>query len=338
MGRGILAHVVLLVVAATASVLVWTRDKKPVVPAGDVTVWNARAADVERIAFDSKGRKVTLDARSDAQGRWFLGTSESPGAQPASPDAGAPAPPRVVTFVSVGQAAKAAEALGPLKALREVGKVGDDRSAEFGLKEPEGSLVVTFAGKARTLTIGGRTPGGGDRYVRDDGSGTVYVVKGDATRDLESGEGTLTERETHSFKDPDVESIRILARGKARDLLRRGPDSKRIWTDPSDPDKADETVSNWVAKVDRLRPTEYLGKQPGAPELVVRIEYQVKGVRGAFLEVAKVPGAASAGATAPGAPAEKPDFIVRTEHTRQWAKVYAPVGEQVEQDLTSIVH
>jgi hypothetical protein len=332
-----LAHVVLLAVAATSSVFVWTRDKKPVVTAGEVTLWSARAADVQRIAFESKGRKVVLDARSDTSGRWFLGTSESASPTTAGVDGGPPPPPRVVTFVSVGSATKVAEGLGPLKALREVGKVGDDRAAEFGLKEPDGTLVVTFAGKARGLTLGARTPGGGDRYVRDDGSGIVYVVRGETTRDLESGDGALTERETHPFKDAEVESIRVLARGKSREVLRRGPENKRIWADPSEPEKADETVSNWIAKVDRLRPTEYLATQPSAPELVVRIEYQVKGARGAFLEVAKVPGAPAAGAAGAGASTDKPDFVVRTEHTRQWAKVYAPVGEQVEQDLASIL-
>jgi hypothetical protein len=327
MQRGILAHVVLLAVATTASVFVWTRDKKPAVTVHEVTVWNTRASDVERIAFESKLRKVSLEAHSDAQGRWFLGTSVLPAPAAAPGDGGAPATPKAVTFVSVGQANKLAEGLAPLKAVREVGKIADDRSAEFGLNEPEGTVTVTLSGKTRALTMGGRTQGGGDRYVRDDASGTVYVVKGETTRDLEAAEGALTERETHAFKDADVESIRVVARGKTRDVLRRGPDSKRIWADPSDPDKADETVSNWIAKVDRLRPTEYLAAQPSAPEVVVRIEVRAKSAKGAFLEIAKVPGAS----------ADKPDFLLRTEYTRQWAKVYSPVAEQVEQDLASVL-
>jgi len=336
MGRGILLHVVLLAVAACASMLVWTRDKKAVVSAGDVTVWNVRAADVDRIALETKSRKVSLEARKDAQGRWFLGTSETQ--SPHASDGGAPPAPRVIPFVSVAQAEKVAEGLAPLKALREVGRIGDDRAVEFGLKDPEGTLSVGVSGNVRRLTLGGRTPGGGERYVRDDGTGTVYVVKGEVTRDLESGEGQLTERDLHAFKDTDIESIRVLARGKTRPVLRRGPEAKRIWADPSDPEKADETASNWVAKVDRLRPIEYLNPQPNAPEIVVRIEYMAKGAPGAFLELAKFPPAAPA-APPPGTPPppDKPEFAVRTEHTRQWAKVYAPAAEQVEQDLASVL-
>ncbi len=336
MGRGVLVHVLLLALAAIASVFVWTREKAPVVSAGEVTVWSARSGDVEHIAFESKGKKVSLDAHKDAQGRWFSGSSEAPA--PLAADAGAPALPRVVSFVSVAQAEKVTEALAPLKALREIGKIGDDRAAEFGLKEPDGTLSVTISGKEHKLTVGAHTPGGGDRYVRDEASGAVFAVKGDATRDLESGEGTLSEREPHAFKDADIESIRVLGRGKSREVLRRGPTSKRIWADPSDPERADETVSNWVAKVDRLRPTEYLAAQPSAPEPVVRIEYKVKGVQGAFLEIAKVPATPTPGAAAnPTAPTPTSDFLLRTEHTRQWAKVYGPVGEQVEQDLASVV-
>jgi hypothetical protein len=343
MGRGLATHFLLLVVAAGAAVFVWTRDKKPAVSLGDVTIWSGRPAEVSRIAFDAKSKKISLEARSDAQGRWFLGTAETPATPDAhAADAGlpaAPAAPKVVTFVSVGQTTKLVEALAPLKGVREVGRIGDDRSAEFGLKDPDGTLSVTMAGKERRLTLGGHTPGGGDRYVRDDASTLVYVVKGDVTRDLEAGEGALSERDLHEFKDGEIDSIRVVARGKSREVLRRGPESKRIWADPSDPEKADETVSNWIAKVDRLRPTEYLGgAESSVPEQVVRIDYKARGAQGAFLEIAKIPAVPPAvppqNAPSPGS---KFDFVVRSERTRQWAKVYTPVAEQVEQDLGSIV-
>jgi hypothetical protein len=339
-GRPLIPHVALLVVAVGASLFVWTRDKKPVTTPGTVTVWSARPDDVQRIVFETKGRKITLEGKSDAQGRFFSGTSDfTPPPAPAGADGGAPPmPPKTVTFVSVNQANKVAEALAPLKATREVGKLGDDRVAEFGLKDPEGTLTVSLAGKDRKLTLGAKTPGGGDRYVRDEASGIVYVLKGEVTRDLEGGDSSLSERDVHAFKDSELEGVKVLARGKSRELLRRGPEAKRIWSDPSDPDKQDETAANWLSKVERLRPTEYLVPQPTAPEMVARVEYKVKGAQGVFLEIAKIPG------TTPASPppnqtvsAPKPDYIVRSERTRYWGKVYGPVGEQVEQDLGSIL-
>jgi hypothetical protein len=151
-------------------------------------------------------------------------------------------------------------------------------------------------------------------------------VRGEVTRDLEAGESALSEHDTHSFKDADLLSLRIAARGKKREVLRRGSESKRIWADPADPEKNDETAANWIAKLDRLKPTEYVADQPTSPELVVRVDYDARGAKGAYLELARVPGAA-----------DKPDFVVRTERTRLWAKVYGVVAEQVEQDLGSVL-
>jgi hypothetical protein len=316
-GRALVVHFALLGVAAGAAIFVWTRDKKAAVVVTNVTVWNGRAADVERVGFESKTKSVSLESRKDAQGRWFFGTQTTP-----ATDAGAP---KTVTFASVGSGEKLAEALAPLKGLREVGKIGDDRAAEFGVKEPDGTLTVRLAGKERKLAFGARTVGGGDRYVRDEATGIVYVVKGDVTRDIETGEGSLAERDWHAFKDADIESLKVLAHGKTREVLHRGSDQNRIWSDPSDPDKPDETASNWISKVERLRPNEYLDPQPSAAEPILRIEYRARGAQGAFLEIAKLPAS------------PKPDFIVKTERTRLWTKVNATMGEQVEQDLGSVV-
>jgi hypothetical protein len=317
--RGLAVHVALLALAGGSAVWAWTRDKKPALAATTVTVWNARPADVDRVAFEAKspggeasrGKTVALESKKDGQGRYFVGSVEG-GPKPAA-------------FVSVAAGEKVAEAFAPLRAIREIGRVEGDHAADFGLNEPDGKLRVRVAGADHELTVGARTPGGGDRYVRDDASGIVYVLKGEATRDLEAGEGSLAEHDLHAFKDGDLDSVRISARGKAREVLRRGPESKRIWADPADPERADETVSNWLAKIDRLRPTEYPVPQPASPEIVVRLEYKARGAQGAFFELAKVAGE------------PKPDYLVRTERTRQWAKAFTPVGEQVEQDLASVL-
>jgi len=339
MDRGLALHAVLLGVATSVALVVWTRDKSAPVNMGDVTIWNARPADVEHVAFvakDKTGGKsltktVSLDAHKDSLGTWFSGVAEVPGRE--TLDAGPPATKKTI-LVSVTAANKLAEAFAPLRALRELGRIGDDRADEFGLKDPEGSLSLTIAGKEHQLSVGAHTPGGGDRYVRDSGSSIVYVVRGDATRDLESADTSFVEREVHELKDADIESVRVAARGRTRELLRRGPDSKRIWSDPSRPDAGDETFANWMSKLDRLRPLEYPASQPERPEIVARLDYTVKGQKGVFLELAKTPAAAQA--ESPSTPA-KPDFLVRTERTRQWAKVTTSVAEQVDQDLGSVL-
>jgi hypothetical protein len=328
----ILVHAALVVVAAGAATFVWTRDKQPKALAeANVTVWSGRAADVERVTFEAKTHKLALDAKKDDRGRYFIGVEEKEAAKPFAPDAGAdatptPAPERTTTtFVSVGGAEKLAEALAPLKALRAIGKIGDDRAAEFGLSEPEGTLVVRVGSTEHKLVIGGATPGGSDRYARDPGSGEVFVLRGDVFRDVDAPDARLLERELHEWKEADVRKARISAGGKARDVARGGTEQKRFWADSGSPDQNDETVGNWMAKLDRLRPSEYLATAPASKELVVRVEYAGTSPLG-WLEVVKTPGATG-----------KPDYLVQTERTRLYGKISQTLAEQVEQDVGSIV-
>jgi hypothetical protein len=328
-GREALIHVGVLGVAMLTAVGVWTRDKEnKALTAGDVIVWSGHAADVDHASYESKTRKVTLDAKKDAVGRYFMGSIEKDGpAPPHAADAGAPPPPAprvTVGFVSVGPGDKFAEAVAPLRALRALGKVGDDRAAEFGLAEPEATVVVRVAGAEHKLLLGATTPGGGDRYVRDPASNEVYVVKGDALRNLESADSLLLERDLHEWKDSDVVRARIKAGGKSRDLVRGGPEGKRFWADAQTPDTNDETLGNWMSKLDRLRPTEFVLADPEGKEPVLEVEYTGKKPLGS-IEVIKAKGA------------DKPAFYVKTERTRLYGKVVPTVAEQLEQDLSAIV-
>jgi hypothetical protein len=322
-----LVHLGVLAVSLVTAVAMWTREKEPkALAAGDVVVWAGRSGDVERASYENKTRKVVVEAKKDQGGRYFTGTVEKETAAPHTGDAGAPPPATrsTVGFVSVGPGDKLAEALGPLKALRALGKIGDDRTAEFGLAEPEATVTVRIGGVEHKLLVGATTPGGGDRYVRDPGSTEVYVVKGDTLRNLESAESLLIERDLHEWKDTEVVRARIDAGGKARELVRGGPESKRFWADAQSPDTNDETLGNWMSKLDRLRPTEFLLEGPEGRETLLKVEYTGKKQLG-WIEVVKVKGG------------DKPAFYVRTEHTRLYGKVVPTVAEQLEQDLGAIV-
>ena len=344
-GRGFFVHVALLGLAVLAAVLVWTRDKQPkTLTQGDVTVWSGRAADVERISFEGKARKVSLEAKKDAGGIYFIGTAEKEAAPPkkdphdvadAGADAGDTEPPApkersTVSFVSVSGAQKLADQLAPLKALRGIGKIGDDRAAEFGLTEPEGTLTVKIGQAERKLIFGSTTPGGGDRYARDPASGEVYAIKGDVFRNLEGAESSLMERSLHEWPESDVGAATITAQGKTRSLVRGGEERKRFWADPGTPEVNDETAGNWMSKLDRLRPSEYALTPPAGAEVVVRIDFAGAGgaAKIGYLELIKA---------APAAPGGKPDYYIVTERTRLHAKVPAQAAEQVEQDVGSVL-
>ncbi len=329
--RGALFHLGLLGVAAVTAVGVWTRDKQPKsIAAGDVTVWSGRQADVERVGYESKTKTVALSAKKDAVGRYFVGSIEkSAPPPPPAGDAGAPPPPAArttTTFVSVAAADKLADALAPFKALRALGKIGDDRAAEFGLAEPEATVTVKVAGTERKLLLGGPTPGSGDRYVKDAASGEVYAVKGEPFRTLESADTSMIERDLHEWKDVDVQSATLSAGSKSRQIVRGGVEGKRFWADAASPDTNDETLGNWMSKLDRLRPVEFLAEAPAAKEAVLRIEYVGSKALG-YVELVRTPAGDNG----------KPTYLLQTERTRLYAKVPLPVAEQLEQDLGSAV-
>jgi hypothetical protein len=333
--KPLVPHFAALFVASALALSIWSRGDKPTDSGTkQVEVWGGAPERIERIRFESPRRTVSLEAKSDSIGRYFVGLVDKEEAAPRSPhgapDAGAVEAPgkRTTTrFIGVKGANELAEKLAPLTAVREIGPLGSGRAEEFGFDKPEGTLKVKLGGAEQVLVIGSATPGGQERYAKREPGGTVYAVSGDLVQSLLGAESRLLERDFHGFEDGDVTRLRIARSGKTREVVSM-PDKKGAWADAAQPTKLDETVGNWLTKVKRLSVNEYVEKPPGAltPEsAVVRIEYFGGAKTLGFLELYKLP-------------AEKGhDYFARTENSRWPVKVLASAGEQVEQDLTSVV-
>jgi hypothetical protein len=325
-------HAMVLLVGAAVASYAWSKEKMPhSAQETNVTVWTGRPTDVQRIGYQGKDKKLELELREEKKGeRWFYGKVEYaiPTPTPAGADGGAtPASKRTVVFASVLQAKKVTEGLVPLKAIRALGKIPDSRAAEFGLEKRDVTVTIALAGKERTLIVGSTAPGGTDTYVLDPTTNEAYVIKSEPVRDLESGEGRLMEREQHGFKEIDVRAAKVTASGKTREIVRSGPEGKKFWADPADKEKPDETAGNWLSKVDRLRVSEYAASPPEGRTTVVRVDYSGAPGHLGFFEMAKV-------ALASG---QKPDYWILTEHSHLWGKVFQATGEQIEQDVGSVV-
>jgi hypothetical protein len=343
--KGLIVHVALLGAASALAVHVWTRDEKPRLEKGEqVEVWGGKPDDIKEIAFESDQRRVRLEARKDSRGRWYVGsvdkTIEIKPPRPtgdAGADAGA-APPaqskrETSTFVAVEQADKLAESLAPLYAYRSVGKIEDARAEEFGLHKPEGTVKVKIGDKERSLVIGGTTPGGADRYARLD-TGEVYAIPGSIAQNLMFAESRLVERELHGFEVDEITRARLVKGDASREIVRL-EDKKDGWASADSPGVLDETVGNWMTKLDRLRVMSYVetpSKPVGPEDVVVRVEYFDKKAEIGFVELVKLPPPPVA--KEPGK--TKPQYLIRSENTRWYAEVLASTAEQVEQDLASV--
>jgi hypothetical protein len=331
--KGLVSHAVLFAVASGLALAVWSRDESVVQSADSerVEVWGGSADSISRLEFESPKLKFSLDSQKDEVGRFFVASLEKDEAKlpPSSRDAGAPEPAKRVAsrFVAVKAAGELVQKLAPFSAVRRIGPYQPARAEEFGFDKPDGTLKVKVGGTEQALVIGAATPGGQERYARHVASNTIYAVESDLAQNLLSAESRLLERDFHGFGEADVTRLRVTRAGKSRDFVPV-PDKKGAFADAATPQQVDQTAGNWLGKVDRLRVAEYVEKpdQPRPPEsAVARIEYFGAAKPLGYLELFAVPG-------------EKGnEYLARTEYTRWYVKVTSSLGEQVDQDLASLV-
>jgi Domain of unknown function (DUF4340) len=343
--RSIGLHLVLFAVASGLGLRAWTAENEPNKSPVAAELWSGRLSDLQRIEFRTDKKVVALEPREDAFGRYYVGSIETVKAPPKAegPDAGAPVSPHgappppaeeagTKRFVSLTKSDELAKNLVTMKVSRVLGKLAKERLAEFGLdKADQGTLEVVLGGKKHSLQLGEKTPGGSDRYVQDLETGEAYVMAGSIASDLQSADSRLVERDFHDFGDEKLGKVVLSAGGKSREIVRHG-EEKDFWSKPDSPETKDETVSNWMTKIDRLRVTNYVETPEPTPkpeDQVVRVEYQgANGKPLGFLELVRQPAADAK---------DKTEYLARSERSRWYATVLRSTGEQIDQDLASVL-
>jgi hypothetical protein len=350
LGRSLAVHGGLLVIAGALALRAYTSTDEGAEQRLKSYVWEGGGDAVTLVRFEHPLGEMTIEPRKDTEGRYFIGTvvketpaappSAEPAPVPATVDGGgadetpaaAPTPPSeksTARFIAVKEGQELFSRLAPLEALRVLGKVDPSREADFGFDAVQGSLYVSISGKDHTLVFGGTTPGGSDHYVRDPATGRAYVVPGAILRDLTSADQRLVERDLHAFDESTVRRVK-LKRGEAVRELVRHAEKKGFWAGPDTPDEKDETASNWMDKLGKLRVTSYAGDSPVPPvtpaDVVIEVEYFDDRRKIGFLELVRRPG-----------DGDRPEYIARTEHSRWYAGVLRSTGEQIDQDVQSVV-
>jgi len=338
--RSLSVHLGLTVFAAALAAQAWLAkgdtDEQTSEP-----VWSGDAERIEAVEFISKDRVVKLQAAKDERGRYFVAEVEreqpeppkNPHAppeeqEPEQPEAQEPKPRETLRFVAGTDAEQLIELLAPLKSLRALGQLDANRYEEFGFGEGETStLKVNLQGNTRELVVGGKTPGGSDRYVRTADAAQAYVIEGQIVRDLESAETRLMQRNLHAWEDDEVGAVKLLVGDEVRQLVKDA-EKRAHWADAQTPTEKDETASNWMGKLDRVRLVEYYETVQPPPEPVFRVEYtDTKGKPLGFVEVA----------SRPSQEGDKPEYLARSEQTRWWGKMLQSLAEQLAGDVTSLV-
>ncbi|MBM4363713.1 MAG: DUF4340 domain-containing protein [Deltaproteobacteria bacterium] len=337
--RGPLVHGAILVVAAALAYRSYSREETSAPKTGAAELWGGRPDQIQEVRFEYKNGSLRLEPRQDTHGRYFVGTvvktPEPPKAPAPAGSAEPPAPPppaapKTSHFISTKDGEDLVATLAPLQAMRVLGKVEDAQRGDFGLDIDEGKLFVRIGGQERGIAFGGATPGGTDRYATDPTSGNAYVVSGAIFRDLTSADQRLIEHRLHGFEDTAPRRVKVTVGEASRELVRT-PDRKDSWSRPETPAEKDETVTNWLSKLDRLRTTTYLAEKPEPPiaptDVVVRVDYSDERKPIGFVEIVRRPPLTG----------DKPEYAIRTELTRWYADIVRSAGEQLDQDAKSLV-
>ncbi len=276
MKRGPIVHGVLLLVVLVLSYRAWTAEKKVEPKTGDVVVWSKPIDKVTAVVYETKDRTVRIDRKKDDKGAYWWGSEtrvskvRPPRKADAPPDAPPPQEEMKTTereFPVDDRGEEAVKNLAELRALRSLGQLDDDEKKKDGLTDSTDNITVTFdGGETRSLILGGRIYGGADRWVVNTTTGNAYAIAGSLIAPLHGGESGMNLRKIHTFEPDDVATVDLEAmtgKGKKRTFQSTETETeqgkKKGWADSRTPDKPDQTLANFLSRIETgTRPTEYV--------------------------------------------------------------------------------
>jgi hypothetical protein len=392
MKRGPILHGVLLVAALLFAYQTWTREEVVEPTTGTVVLWSIPFDKLTAVTYETtipnqESHAVRLERRRDEKGPYLWGLETRsrmryPERDPSSWefDAGVGAPDsyvpeadtKVYEFAVGERGAKVMEKVAEMRAIRDLGKVNEEQHELYGLDESREDLAVIHEGGTRRLRIGGKVFGSADRYALDPDSGRAYVIAHELIRELMTGEASLRMLEMHSYDDDEVRQAVLQVGAQKRTLVRSkvidptGAERKS-WADAATPERADQTMANFLESIAQLRPSIYESERsPDEMKLLVRVEYQNAGSEMlGWVELYEMapPAGDAAGEAAgtgdqPGQPQDdagqeagdaggqgagrapkqrkKPIYYMRTELTRVLAAVPFNMATRVTEDIDQI--
>ena len=288
----------LAVAGLLAAYFTWQRpaeDKDAVATVIDVT-----KPQLERIRYEDPKRVVELVTGRD--GTWVRQTERPP--EPAVP---APSESRPREYKANDSADRVVDSFTPLRALRSLGKLPDDKLAELGLAKSERRLEVAARGATWRLRLASANANEANAppapYALNEEDGRVYLLRGTLLSDLEFAASRLVDRRLHAFRDDEWDSVRIRTGAQERRLTKSG--DKLVAPNGA----ADEFASNWHGRLWKEVAVDVLGRgekpAAGEPEVQVRVDYLRGDREVGFIELGRA----------------GDDVFARTEHTAGWARL-----------------
>ncbi|QQR90640.1 MAG: DUF4340 domain-containing protein [Myxococcales bacterium] len=325
--KSVLVHATLAVIALLWAYQTWTHEEESEGPVSEVEIVDCDDSDLQEVSFTSENTFAKLDVRGkgDKKFLWIQSKNKTKNA-----------PNQMQSFVGNEAADEFVNDITPLRAIRSLGTLSKKELKELGLKNSKDKLTLKCDGKTHTLMIGGSTFGSADRYAKFPKKNTVFLLKADLIRHLESAQTRLMQRNMQRFKFADVDEIVVKVDNKTRTLLhrdRREP-AKAQWVDKANPTQRNELYGNWLKKVEALRAQRYLAPKQSPNDLLK--DKQVKAEPALILEFI-AEGKSIGHFEMLQATAEVESFYGKSDATRSWVELITSSAKQVTADARPVV-
>lgn len=299
-----------------AAYLSWTRKEAPQ-DLEKATLLEVKAEAIQALDLYTKSTTVAFSRRQGEGGQsypWFAVETQE----------------RARGFAGNDEVKKLLEGFGPFTAVRSLGKELSQRELEeIQLAKPQATLVITHGTTRKEFEVGGRTGGARDWYVRPKGGKEVFLVASRILGDLEFPESKYMQRRLRAELVKDVERLTLNGGGRSLVALQKNRESgpEAFWSTEAAPEERDETLGNFIDKLEKLSVAEYL-EGDRLEDAVPILEVEWTGAAGKRLGSAKLYRRGE-GKTA--------DYLAVSSTTRVPVKVSRFTGEQLERDLPSVL-
>ncbi len=229
-----------------AAYLSWTKEDAPIV-SDRVTILDIKPAKISGIHLYTTTQTVAVSFRKDSAGErypWFELQTRGKKRRFAGND-------KFEGFL---------KSFAPFEALRSLGKkLSAEELEQTKLDKPKRKLEIKLGDKTKVYDVGGQPSGSRDHYVKPQGGDEVYLVASKTLSDLKFPEERFMQRKLRKKPLKEVEKVVISADGATKTGLQRNRLSPKdaFWALDSAPDEKNETLGNYIDKLDKLSVVEY---------------------------------------------------------------------------------
>jgi hypothetical protein len=357
--RSVAIYGALLVGLMGASWFRWTSEPEVELD-GQVVLLQGDEDGIEKIVWHAKDKdKAVIERRSDDYGsylwvsytKWIEEKPITPMDPDAAPDPEPPgdggpedgaedgaeeeeAPKTYREDLQVFKAGEAGddllESLSPMLAIRKLDAVDEAKLESIGLVDPNDSLEITRKGRTTVLELGGEVYGTRDRYVRESGSGDIFLVDDEVLRPLKYARTRLPDRQLWDVERKDIARVSLSdPAGVSADFVQKNPDdeTQAYWlpVDAAEDADKDAQLDTWMDKALKMRGTRYADPDELPEGLATAFTLSIETDAGASLMLTVEKDGAEG------------DYWASTPYTRGRVKLLRTSTESLAGDVSTII-